>query len=157
MFDNIKNYKPVKDLYECISYDKGWRIKQNEDDSFEDVPNELFNNVMQAIRNIVGKDKHKFGYIPAKAIMNELVRVSEEFRQEQDEWLKYNPNLRNTGGYTQRYYNVLHVMNHLGLIAYYKRGNIEISDKILTEKERKVYKKHKMPTLHKWGLSLWIS
>lgn len=144
----MKPKSQVNNLYECNRVANGWYIKHNEDDSRKLVTDEMHNDVLNAIRRIVGDEIDKFGYIPAKAIVNALEHVSENFKDKQDQWIKENPHLRNTGNYTDSYYNVLHVMRHEGLIQYWKVGVIEIldEDKVLNEELKEIVRR-KVPRI----------
>jgi len=145
----------VNDLYDCIVKDGFYRIKKNKSSSYETVPNEDINDVVNAILYVIRnpeplKDKNNvsnFTFIPARALFNALFHVSETFRERQEIWLQKNKVGRNTGDYTKFYYNALHVLNHENKLKYYKKGVISDFEPLLTAKELKVYKKIKKPTL----------
>jgi len=134
MFPNPKNHKKVNELHMCKRVTNGYIMQHNENNSVEKVSEEDYNHVIQAIKNIINDQPHKFTYIPVRAIINELENVSQKFKEAQEEWRKKNPNLRNTGPYTDQFYNVLHILNHEGIIAYYKRGLIEVNESIFDTK-----------------------
>ena len=123
--------KKVNRLHYFDIVDTGWIIRKNEEASLEEVPFDDVFWCVTALRKIIGNELHKFTFIPARAIMNKLYEINDVFREEQDEHNKMNAHLRNTGPYTKRYYNALHVLNHISLVEYYKVGKVKVYQRLL--------------------------
>ena len=135
-FPNPKNYKRVDKIHDVKRTSQGWTFYRQADKKTPiSVTIHQYNIMAKVLDEIAGKEFDKYGYVPAKAIMNMLEKVDEEFKLLQEEWQKKNKHLRNTSAYQLDYYHVLLLKDNLGEIAYYRKGHVELTKEAMKKKD----------------------